>query len=100
MPAYFIVEIQTTNTTAMGDYRERVASVIEKFGGRYLVRGGDCQTFEGDWTPERLVILEFPTREAALTFWQSKDYEPLRDIRRNAGRSKVILANGYVATAT
>jgi hypothetical protein len=59
MAAYFIVEIEVTDPTVFEEYRRQVSGTIEKYGGRYTVRGGTCETIEGGWAPKRVVVLEF-----------------------------------------
>jgi len=94
MPAYFIVEIDVQDAAAFEEYRKHVLSTIEKFGGRYLVRGGKHETLEGDWQPKRLVVLEFPSREQAMLFYNSPEYEPQKALRFRSAKSKLLLVDG------
>jgi len=94
MAAYFIVEIETVDAQQMAEYRALVPPVVEAFGGRFLVRGGACETLEGDWAPPRLVVLEFPNLETARAFYDSELYEPLKRMRLRAGRSRLVLVEG------
>jgi len=94
MAAYFIVEIETVDAQQMAEYRALVPPVVEAFGGRFLVRGGVCETLEGDWVPPRLVVLEFPNLERARAFYDSELYEPLKRMRLRAGRSRLVLVEG------
>jgi uncharacterized protein (DUF1330 family) len=75
--------------------REKVMPLIEKFGGRYLVRGGDVRRLEGNLPLHRLVVLEFPTLEAAQRFYDSAEYQPILKLRLDSTRSDVVLAQGY-----
>ena len=59
MPAYFIVDNEVTDPTGFEEYRKQVPGTVEKYGGKFLVRGGQMQTLEGDWKPKRLVVTEF-----------------------------------------
>ncbi len=59
MPAYIIVEIQITDPVGYEEYKKLAGSTVEQYGGRYIVRGGACETLEGDWKPKRIVILQF-----------------------------------------
>jgi len=66
MPAYFLVDIREIKDAAkMDEYRSRVAPTVEKFGGRYLVRGGPFVVVEGSYQPVRLAMLEFPSMDQA-----------------------------------
>ncbi len=69
MAAYLIVNLDIHDPEKFGAYRERVAPLVEKRGGRYLVRGGELHPIEGDFGLKRLVILEFPSMEAARGFY-------------------------------
>jgi hypothetical protein len=51
MPAYFIVENEVTDPTGFEEYRKQVPGTVAKYGGKFLVRGGQMQTLEGDWKP-------------------------------------------------
>jgi len=59
-----------------------------------LVRGGASETLEGDWQPKRLVVLEFPSVDAAKAFYHSEQYKPLLDMRKKAGHSNLVLVEG------
>ena len=65
MPAYFIVDNEVTDPRGFEEYRKRVPGTVERYGGRFLVRGGQVQTREGDWKPKRVVVTQFPSIEQA-----------------------------------
>ena len=69
MPAYAIADVTVTDATAMEEYRKQVPATIAKYGGRYLVRGGAHEALEGEWKPNRLVILEFPSMAQARRWY-------------------------------
>ncbi|PKB63490.1 MAG: D-fructose-6-phosphate amidotransferase [SAR202 cluster bacterium Io17-Chloro-G2] len=94
MSAYFIVDIDVTDPEAYENYRSQVPPLVAKYGGKYLVRGGAFEVLEGDWTPHRLVVLEFPTVQAAKEFYDSEEYEPLKKIRLGATNSSAVLVEG------
>lgn len=77
MAGYLIANIDVTDPAKFEEYREKVVPVIEKFGGRYLVRGSDVRRLEGNLPLHRLVVLEFPTLETAQRFYDSAEYQPL-----------------------
>jgi uncharacterized protein (DUF1330 family) len=74
MPAYVIVDLTVTDLPTMEEYRKRVPATLAAYGGRFLVRGGAHQTVEGDWKPNRLVVLEFPSMEQAKRWYDSEEY--------------------------
>ena len=94
MKAYLIVEIDTKKPELMADYRTKTPAAIAEFGGRFIVRGGACETLEGGWTPPRVVVIEFPSMERARAFYRSATYAPLLKQRLEAGDSKAILIEG------
>jgi len=94
MSAYFVVDIEVTDPDRYTEYVKQVPPVVKKYGGRYLVRGGDHEVLEGDWTPRRLVVLEFPSTADARRFYDSADYQPLLELRKSATRSNVVLVEG------
>jgi uncharacterized protein (DUF1330 family) len=65
MPAYFIVDNGVTDQAWFEEYRKQVPGTVEKYGGKFIVRGGQVQTLEGDWKPKRIVVTEFPSIEQA-----------------------------------
>jgi uncharacterized protein (DUF1330 family) len=95
MPAYIIVEVETTDEALMTEYRKHTPGAIAKFGGKFIVRGGKTKTLEGGWTPPRVVMLEFPTYEKAEEFYHSEHYKPILAMRLKAGKSRAILVDGY-----
>ncbi len=82
MPAYFLVDIREIKDAAkMEQYRARIAAVVEKFGGRYLVRGGPFEVVEGSYQPVFPVMLEFPSMDKAREWYDSEDYRELKGLR-------------------
>lgn len=78
MAAYIRGDIEVTDGVAYEDYRRQVPAVIAAYGGRYLVRGGTAEAHEGNVTPGRQVILEFPDMAHLLTFYHSAEYLALK----------------------
>ena len=94
MAAYVLVDIEVTDQETYDDYRRQVPSLVEKYDGKYLVRGGDLETLEGDWQPKRLIVLEFPSVVNAKQFYDSEEYGPLKALRIKATNSKMVLVEG------
>jgi len=84
MPAYMIVQLKVTDADKFAAYRAAVPGVVEAFGGRYLVRGGEVEVLEGSYDGRRLVLFEFPSVEAIKRFWHSPEYAKVRPLRDNA----------------
>ena len=94
MKAYMIAHIEVTNPELMEKYREKVPAIVEKYGGKYLVRGGDSVLLEGDFFKHRMVLLEFPDREAAEKFYNSEEYAPIKQMRLAAGNNTSVIVDG------
>ena len=94
MAALVIVQVDVTDPEKFEKYRRQVPSVIEKYGGRYLVRGGATEAVEGSWSPPRLVVLEFPSLEQAKKWYSSADYAPLLELRKQSARTTMTFAEG------
>ncbi len=95
MPAYLVANITIRDPEGFERYRREVPPVIAAFGGRYLVRGGAVHPLEGEPGLKRLVILEFPSMDAARSFYESPDYAPLLALRLASASCDVALVEGY-----
>jgi uncharacterized protein (DUF1330 family) len=94
MAGYVIAEVEVQDAALFEEYRKLVPATIAAHGGRYLVRGGATETKEGNWAPKRLVVLEFPSAEAARRWYHSPEYAPALAMRLKAAKSRVLIAEG------
>jgi uncharacterized protein (DUF1330 family) len=94
MKAYVIAEIEVTDQAIYDDYRKQVLATIEKYNGRFLVRGGKSETLEGGWAPKRLIVLEFPSMEQATKWYRSPEYAPLITLRQRGARGRLVAVEG------
>jgi uncharacterized protein (DUF1330 family) len=94
MKGYIVANVSVADADAYEAYRSQVSPIITRYGGRYLVRGGAVDVREGDPGISRLVILEFPSVEAARTFYDSPDYQAIVPIRQASAESTLIIAAG------
>src|ERR1700690_2102136 len=98
MSAYLIAEHQITDATQFDEYRRKVVPMIERFGGRYLTRPGTHEILEGDWKPNRVVIIEFPDTESIRAWYSAPEYQPMIAMRQSAATDVMILLDGLGAT--
>jgi uncharacterized protein (DUF1330 family) len=91
---YVIAEVDVHDAALFEDYRKLVPPTIAKYGGKYAVRGGACETKEGDWQPKRIVVLEFPSVEQARKWYHSAEYAPALALRLKAAKSKMVIVEG------
>lgn len=94
MAAYVVVEIEVTDPQTYEDYRRQVPPSIEKYGGRFLARGGRAERLEGDWEPKRIVILEFKDLATAKAWHESAEYAGPKKIRQRSSRARMIGVEG------
>ena len=94
MKAYIVVT-ETINDQAMFDaYRKEVPATLTPFGGEFVVRGGNLAILEGVWQHPRLVIIEFPSRQAAEDWYRSEAYQKVIGLRLKSTISNMIIADG------
>ena len=93
MPVYVVSRLTIFDPAAMAEYQRDVIPLVHAFGGRYLVRGNEVEALEGTWDHQRMVILEFQTREAALAWYHSEEYAPLKAKRQASGDAIILLAS-------
>lgn len=94
MPAYVLAEIEVTNPEGYKEYTTTVPATIEKYGGRFLVRGGKAHVLEGEWPERRRVVIEFPSVEAARRWWDSTEYEKPKAMRRANSKGRLLMLEG------
>lgn len=99
MPAYVLVEVTVTNPEPYAAYRDMATASVAKHGGRFLVRGGAVTPLEGGWDPQRIVVLEFPSMEAARTWYDSDDYQRALAVRVANSVGRALMVEGYVPPA-
>lgn len=96
MSAYLFANVEVTDAAGYEQYRQRVSATIESHGGRSVVRGGATEVLEGDWTPKRMVILEFPDMAQLKAWYQSPEYRPLIELRQRTAISTLVAVEGVV----
>ncbi len=95
MPAYVIVEVRVTNPEPYAAYRDLATASVARHGGRFLARGGAVTPLEGDWNPERLVVIEFPSVNAARAWYFSDDYQQALAVRDANSVGKALIIEGH-----
>ena len=94
MPAYVIADVVVKDPERYQDYRTMVPASLEKYGGKFLVRGGKVEKVEGSREPGRVVVLEFPSVEAARRWYDSPEYRDARALRLRTADSHLIIVEG------
>lgn len=94
MAAYVIVDVDVHDPAGYEEYKRLAPASIAAHGGKYLARGGKVEILEGDWSPKRLVILEFETMQRAKEWLNSEHYRGARQMRHKAAKSSMIVVEG------
>jgi len=93
MNAYLILDLAIHNFDEFSEYIEKIQAFIKKYSGRYIIQGVEPTVIEGNWSSERVVVLEFPSRGKANEFLSDPEIQPLFSIRHNTTTSKLILVD-------
>ena len=94
MTAYLVAQVRIDDQETYQRYREAVPPLVDRFGGRFRARGGELEVLEGAWPFPRLVIIEFPSRDAARLFYDSPEYQRILPLRQQASAGNVVLVEG------
>tara|TARA_R110002110_G_scaffold284986_2_gene499191 strand:- start:45008 stop:45604 length:597 start_codon:yes stop_codon:yes gene_type:complete len=94
MTAYIFATVELHDAAGYEDYKSKAPALVEKHGGRYIVRGGANEVVEGTWPDGRIVVLEFPDFASANAFADDPDYAPIAAIRHATATSHVWIVEG------
>ncbi|MFY8039034.1 MAG: DUF1330 domain-containing protein [Bosea sp. (in: a-proteobacteria)] len=94
MPCYFIGEVDVRDAAGYKAYADAVPAILEKFGGKFLAKGGVTETLEGFAPQPRIALVEFPDMETARAFWHSPEYRAIAPIRNRTAVARAFLVEG------
>jgi uncharacterized protein (DUF1330 family) len=94
MSAYVVVEVEVQDKDRYETYKRMVPPTLTPYGGRFIVRGGEAEALEGEWSPKRVVIMAFPSVERAKAWWGSEEYAEAKALRQATARSRMIVVAG------
>ena len=94
MPAYVIARINVTDPDDYMIYANQTVACAEKAGGKFLVKGGGQTKLEGN-SPDRHVIIQFDSREAALDWYASEDYQRILPIALSSSERDIVVVDGF-----
>jgi uncharacterized protein (DUF1330 family) len=94
MCAYVIVEIDIVDPAGYEEYKQLASATVEKYGGKYIIRGGTVETLEGDWNPKRIVVLQFDSMQRAKEWLNSEEYREPRKMRHRTARTRMVVVEG------
>ncbi|MCK1274705.1 DUF1330 domain-containing protein [Bradyrhizobium sp. 61] len=96
MKAFVVAAETLKDEVAFSEYRRAVPATLQAFGGKFVVRGGSLKLLEGEWPHARLVIIEFPSREAAEGWYNSPDYQKIIGLRLRSSVGNLVIVEGQV----
>lgn len=91
---YFLAEIEITDAEGYDQYRSTTAAILKKYGGRFIVRGGNPQLLEGDHPASRIVLIEFESPEQAMAWYNSPEYQAALKVRLASAKSRAFCVTG------
>ena len=94
MAGYVIAQIKVNDPEPYKNYVKQNTELVGKFGGKFLVRGGDVEVLEGEFPPTRTIVLEFPSVEAARTWYDSPEYAGPKSIRKATADTNLMIVDG------
>lgn len=94
MKAYLVLDFAIRDLRGFMPYVAEIPAFIARHGGRYIVQGVAPTAVEGDWKPQRMVILEFPSRQDAQAFLDDPEAQALFDVRHRTTDSRLVLVDG------
>ncbi len=94
MAAYVIVQAEVRDWERFGEYLKATPHTIAQYGGRYIARGGELVTLEGEDYSKRLVLIEFPSLEKAKEWYHSNEYRQVKSLREGAAIGSLIAIAG------
>ena len=94
MSAYVVIEIIIKNPEGYKEYKRLAPPTIAAYGGKYLAWGGKAENLEGDWQPNRIVILQFESVEKAKQWLNSEEYKEAKSLRHKYATSNTIVVEG------
>ena len=92
--AYIIANVTVTNPAQYEDYKKWSSAAMQAHGAEVCTRGGKVEVLEGDWSPDRVVVLKFPSFEAAKTFNASPEYAKAKTAREGAAIMRMVVVEG------
>lgn len=94
MKAYLVLDLSVHDFGGFKSYIAQIPAFIARHSGRYIVQGAQPAPIEGDWKPDRMVIIEFPERDKAEAFLSDPEIQDLFKVRHRTTTSKLVLVEG------
>lgn len=94
MSAFIMFRINASDPTLLAEYQTKVPPLVDQYGGKFIIRGGQVITLEGPEENRRLVVMEFPDMESAQTFYHSPEYTQAKKLRESIAEFECVVVQG------
>lgn len=94
MPAYVVSMMSISDADTYKKYTDRTPPIVEKYGGKFLARGGEVLTVEGEPYKDRMVILEFPSKQHILDWFADPEYQEAMVFRHASSEARILVMEG------
>jgi uncharacterized protein (DUF1330 family) len=94
MSAYLIAEITVIDPVGYEKYRAKVGTSLANYNAKFLVRGGTIENLEGGWSPQRLVMCEFPDMKTIREWYASEEYQEIKKLRDDTAAFNIVSVSG------
>ena len=94
MAAYVITDVEITDADLYGQFLEKVTATVEGHGGKFVARGGSLEVVLGNWSPNRIAILQFDSLDQVHGWLNSPEYAALDDIRTRSSNINMVVVEG------
>ena len=94
MSAYHILDMSVVDPAKLGEYGSGVSRLVQKHGGEFIVQSTDHEVIEGDWRPQMLVVVRYPSRQAIHDLNNDPEYAPLKALRHEGAHTNSIAVDG------
>ena len=94
MSAYFVARVNITDPEKYREYTSVTPGVIKQYGGKFVIRAGNMVTLDGPEVTDRIVVIEFETLEKVQEFYNSKEYQQAKELRKDASTGWAVAIEG------
>ena len=98
MPAYAVLMVRVDDPETYKKYTAQTPQLVNKYGGKFLVRGGEVDTIEGETFNDRLVILEFPSKKSIYDLFADSEYQAVAEYRKASSEACILAVEGFSGT--
>ena len=94
MAAYVITDVEITDANLYGQFLEKMTATVEGHGGKFVTRGGSLEVVLGNWSPNRIAILQFDNLDQIHAWLSSPEYTALNDMRSRSSNINMVVVAG------